>query len=102
MGLGANLEHLPTPCDVCCLAFGLVAQRLEDKLDDDYLLWYDVPIGPKNVPPDFVVMHPRRDQPAHARPRALNHVPRGARAVHVRPASLFDDADLQSMMVARV
>ena len=26
-----------------------VAQRLEDKLDDDYLLWYDVPMGPKNA-----------------------------------------------------
>ena len=37
-----------------------VAQRLEDKLDDDYLLWYDVPMGPKNAHPDFCVMHPRR------------------------------------------
>jgi hypothetical protein len=26
-----------------------LAQRLEDKLDDDYLLWYDVPMGPKNA-----------------------------------------------------
>jgi len=37
-----------------------VAQRLEDKLDDDYLLWYDVPMGPRNTHPDFCVMHPRR------------------------------------------
>jgi hypothetical protein len=37
-----------------------LAQRLEDKLDDDYLLWYDVPMGPKNAHPDFCVMHPRR------------------------------------------
>ena len=37
-----------------------LAQRLEDKLDDDYLLWYDVPIGPTQSHPDFVVMHPRR------------------------------------------
>lgn len=37
-----------------------LAQRLEQKLDDDYLLWYDVPIGPNHVHPDFVVMHPRR------------------------------------------
>ena len=37
-----------------------VAQRLEDKLDDDYLLWYDVPMGPKNAHPDFCVIHPRR------------------------------------------
>lgn len=26
-----------------------LAERLEQKLDDDYLLWYDVPIGPKQV-----------------------------------------------------
>ena len=37
-----------------------LAERLEDKLDDDYLLWYDVPVGPKQSHPDFVVMHPRR------------------------------------------
>lgn len=24
-----------------------LAERLEQKLDDDYLLWYDVPVGPK-------------------------------------------------------
>ncbi len=33
------------------------AQRLEDKLEDDYLLWYDVPIGRKRLHPDFVVLH---------------------------------------------
>ncbi len=27
-----------------------VAQRLEDKLDDNYLLWYDVPMGPRAIP----------------------------------------------------
>ena len=37
-----------------------LAERLEKKLDDDYLLWYDVPVGPKQSHPDFVVMHPRR------------------------------------------
>ena len=36
------------------------AERLEQKLDDDYLVWYDVPIGPKQSYPDFVVLHPRR------------------------------------------
>lgn len=37
-----------------------VAERLQDKLDDDYLLWYDVPVGPTQAHPDFVVLHPRR------------------------------------------
>lgn len=36
------------------------AQRLEQKLEPDYLLWYDVPVGPANAHPDFVVLHPRR------------------------------------------
>ena len=37
-----------------------LAERLEQKLDHDYLLWYDVPMGPRNTHPDFCVMHPRR------------------------------------------
>lgn len=36
------------------------ARRLEEKLDDSCLLWYDVPIGPKKRHPDFVVLHPSR------------------------------------------
>jgi len=34
------------------------AQRLEEKLNADYLLWYDVPVGPKKRHPDFVILHP--------------------------------------------
>ena len=37
-----------------------LAYRLELKLEDDWLLWYDVPLGPRNVHPDFVVFNPRR------------------------------------------
>lgn len=36
------------------------AERLEQKLDADYLLWYDVAVGPRHQHPDFVVLHPRR------------------------------------------
>ena len=36
------------------------ALRLQQKLEDDYLVWYDVPVGPANAHPDFVVLHPRR------------------------------------------
>ncbi len=37
-----------------------LAERLEGKLDDDYLLWYDVPVGPQQLHPDFIVLHPSR------------------------------------------
>jgi hypothetical protein len=37
--------------------FGL---RLEDKLEDDYLCWYDVSIGTRSQHPDFIVFHPAR------------------------------------------
>jgi hypothetical protein len=37
-----------------------LVQRMEEKLDDDYLLWYDVPIGKKQLHPDFIVLHPNR------------------------------------------
>ncbi|MDH7454392.1 3'-5' exonuclease [Luteimonas composti] len=36
------------------------SSRLDDKLDDDYLCWYDVPVGPHYRHPDFVVLHPSR------------------------------------------
>ena len=36
------------------------AQRLVDKLEDDYLCWYDVPVGARGLHPDFVVLNPRR------------------------------------------
>lgn len=36
------------------------AYRLEDKLKDDYLCWYDVSIGERMQHPDFVVFHPSR------------------------------------------
>jgi len=37
-----------------------LAERLEQKLEDDYVVWYDVPIGLKQRHPDFVILHPRR------------------------------------------
>lgn len=36
------------------------AHRIVDKLEQDYLGWYDVPIGPRSLHPDFVILHPRR------------------------------------------
>ena len=36
------------------------AHRLSDKLEDDYLCWFDVPVGPKSQHPDFLILHPRR------------------------------------------
>jgi hypothetical protein len=33
------------------------AERLEDKLDGDYLVWYDIPFGPNKDHPDFVVFN---------------------------------------------
>lgn len=36
------------------------AQRLEAKLEEDYLCWFDVPLGPGNSHPDFIVLHPSR------------------------------------------
>lgn len=35
------------------------ARRLEHLLEDDYLCFYDVPVGKKRRYPDFIVLHPR-------------------------------------------
>lgn len=37
-----------------------MARRLESHLEDDYLCWYDVPMGPAATHPDFIVLNPRR------------------------------------------
>jgi hypothetical protein len=36
------------------------AARLRQFLEDDYLCWYNVPLGPKHRHPDFVILHPGR------------------------------------------
>lgn len=36
------------------------AQRLESHLEDDYLCWFNVPLGDRNRHPDFVILNPRR------------------------------------------
>ncbi|BFM06565.1 3'-5' exonuclease [Halioxenophilus aromaticivorans] len=36
------------------------ARRLESHLEDDYLCWYDIPIGRDRRYPDFIVLHPGR------------------------------------------
>ncbi len=36
------------------------ARRLEALLEDDYLVWYNIPVGRKRRYPDFIVLHPSR------------------------------------------
>ncbi|MCB1205434.1 MAG: NERD domain-containing protein [Verrucomicrobiae bacterium] len=36
------------------------AKRLEILLEDDYLCWFDVPVGPARHYPDFLILHPSR------------------------------------------
>lgn len=36
------------------------AQRLESHLEDDYLCWYDLPVGARSMDPDFLVLHTQR------------------------------------------
>lgn len=37
-----------------------LATRFAELLEDDYLCWYDVPVGPQYQHPDFVLLHPAR------------------------------------------
>ena len=36
------------------------ARRLESHLEDDYLCWYEMPVGRRQRYSDFVVLHPAR------------------------------------------
>ncbi|HHJ18882.1 MAG TPA: DNA helicase II [Gammaproteobacteria bacterium] len=37
-----------------------VARRLQHLLEDDYLVWYDIPVGKQRRYPDFIILHPSR------------------------------------------
>jgi len=37
-----------------------VARRLCELLEDDYLIWFDIPLGSKRRYPDFIILHPSR------------------------------------------
>lgn len=37
-----------------------LGQRLEALLEDDYIVWYDLPIGRQRRYPDFIILHPAR------------------------------------------
>jgi len=37
-----------------------VARRLSSLLENDYLVWYDIPVGRKRRYPDFIILHPLR------------------------------------------
>jgi len=37
-----------------------LAHRLQDLLEEDYLVWYDIPVGKKRRYPDFIILHPSR------------------------------------------
>lgn len=37
-----------------------LSRVLENHLEEDYLLWYDVPIGRQRRQPDFILLHPQR------------------------------------------
>lgn len=37
-----------------------LARRLEALLEEDYLCWFDIPLGSKRRYPDFIVLHPSR------------------------------------------
>ncbi len=37
-----------------------VARRLKELLEDDYLVWYDIPVGRQRRYPDFIILHPDR------------------------------------------
>lgn len=36
------------------------ARRLQTFLEDDYTIWYDIPIGRQQRYPDFIILHPSR------------------------------------------
>ena len=51
-----GLTHIDARCNA---GERRVLHQLKRCLEDDYLVWHDVPIGPKARQPDFVILSPR-------------------------------------------
>ena len=51
-----GLSHIDARCNA---GERRVLHQLKRCLEDDYLVWHDVPIGPKARQPDFVILSPR-------------------------------------------
>ena len=54
-----------TPSLNCCLTRMTAGEKrfarmLESHLEDDYLCWYDLPVGLRQRYTDFIILHPRR------------------------------------------
>lgn len=56
----ATLIPSITTCKFDSSGEGRFARLLEAKLDEDYLCWYNVPIGSARLHPDFIILHPQR------------------------------------------
>ena len=54
------IPHLSTCLPRMTAGEKRLARRLETLLDDDYVCWYDIPVGRKNRYPDFIILHPAR------------------------------------------
>ena len=37
-----------------------VAYALKKLLENDYIVWYDIPVGKQRRYPDFIILHPSR------------------------------------------
>ncbi|MFN7197150.1 MAG: nuclease-related domain-containing protein, partial [Hylemonella sp.] len=53
-----GLTHIDKRCDNA--GERLVLHQLKRCLSDDYMVWHNVPVGPKARQPDFVILSPRR------------------------------------------
>jgi hypothetical protein len=51
-----GLSHIDARCNP---GERRVLQQLKRCLEDDYIVWHDVPIGPRAYQPDFVILSPR-------------------------------------------
>ena len=72
-----------------------VLHQLKRCLEDDYLVWHNVPVGTKGLYPDFVILHPGRG--------LLVLEVKGWRAGAIREASRHDVLlDVPSGRVSRV
>jgi len=76
-----------------------VLRQLKRCLSDDYMVWHNVPLGPKALQPDFVILSPRQGililEVKHWRPRTLIDATRDSVVLRTERGQVTDSHPLR-------
>ncbi len=75
------------------------AEALARLLEDDYLVWYDIPVGRRRRYPDFIILHPSRGllflEVKDWKPETLKHMSKSDVTLHTQRGRVIEPHPLE-------